>query len=400
MTRPTLTRPLRVAHLTTVDSSLRFLLHPQLTAIRDAGGDAIGISAPGPWVEGLEAEGIRHLALPSSTRGMDVRADLRTAYELWRLLRREGIDVLHTHNPKPGIYGRVLGRLARVPVVVNTIHGLYATEDDSRLKRFFVYTVETLASRFSDAELVQNAEDLDLMTRLRVFQQRKLRLLGNGVDLARFDPGRVTPTSRAETRADVGANENDIVIGMVGRLVAEKGYPELLAAMSQLDDRYLLVCVGPEDPEKSDGLRIDDLSRGEGARVRFLGQRLDMPELYAAMDVFVLPSHREGFPRAAMEAAAMGLPVIATDIRGCRQVVEDGVNGLLVPVASPADLAEAIARISQDEELRLAMGRRSAERARLEFDERRVVATVIETYNEVIQTKTTSDGRRSRHGIE
>src|SRR6476660_9594399 len=173
--------PVTVAHLTTVDMSLRFLVLAQLRAVRDRGGRAIGISAPGPWVAELEAEGIEHRALGSSTRAMNPTADARAARELWRILKREQVDVLHTHNPKPGLYGRVVSRLARVPVVVNTVHGLYAIDDDPISRRAAVYALEAFASRFSDAELVQNPEDLELMRRWHL--TRNAELLGNGIDL-------------------------------------------------------------------------------------------------------------------------------------------------------------------------------------------------------------------------
>ena len=153
-----------VAHLTTVDMSLRFLVLAQLRAVRELGGRAIGISAPGPWVGELEAEGIEHIPLVV-VHALDGSRwpTLRAARELWTILRREHVDVLHTHNPKPGLYGRVVGRLARVPIVVNTVHGLYATEDDPLAKRAVVYGLEAIASRCSDAELFQNPEDLALM---------------------------------------------------------------------------------------------------------------------------------------------------------------------------------------------------------------------------------------------
>jgi glycosyltransferase involved in cell wall biosynthesis len=303
------------------------------------------------------------------------------------VLRRERVDVLHTHNPKPGLYGRVVGRLRRVPVVVNTVHGLYATEDDPWPKRAIVYALEAIASRCSDAELVQNPEDLALMRRLHI--TRHAALLGNGVDLARFDEQRFTLEQRRSLRATFGADDDTIVIGTVGRLVAEKGYPELFEAFHRLPDRarYRLVVAGGADPDKPDALDPAVVARAEADGVLLLGQRDDVDALYAAMDVFVLASHREGFPRAAMEAAATSRPVIATDVRGCRQVVDDGRNGLLVPVEDPTALARAIAALGVDAPRRAAMGAASRTVARERFDERRVVDLVLATYADVAARK-------------
>jgi glycosyltransferase involved in cell wall biosynthesis len=376
---------LTVAHLTTVDMSLRFLVLPQLLAVRDRGGRAIGISAPGPWVDELRAAGIEHFPLRSSTRSMSVTADARAAHELWQILRRERVDVLHTHNPKPGLYGRVVGRIARVPVVVNTVHGLYATDDDSLAKRALVYGLEGIAARCSDAELYQNPEDLELMRRLHC--TRHARFLGNGVDLQRFDPARFSVADRAAIRAELGVGDDTVLVGAVGRLVAEKGYPELFTAMEQLPPSFTLVVVGAADPEKRDSLPPEVVARAEARGVRFLGHRNDVDRLYAAMDVFVLASHREGFPRAAMEASAMGLPVVATDVRGCREVVAPGSSGFLVPVRDPAALATALivfANLTQ----RARFGQSARSRAVEHFDERRIVDTVLETYRDV--------GRRKR----
>jgi hypothetical protein len=139
-------KPFKVAHLTTVDLSLRFLVRPQLLAVIDQGGEAVGVSAPGPWVEELEAAGIRHVPLTASTRGMSLWNDLKAMMQLRRVLRDEELTVLHTHNPKPGVYGRILGRLAGVPLVVNTLHGLYATEDDPMAKRAVVYALEAIVN--------------------------------------------------------------------------------------------------------------------------------------------------------------------------------------------------------------------------------------------------------------
>lgn len=359
---------------------MRYLVLPQLMAVNDVGGEAIGISAPGPYVPELEERGIRHVPLVSSTRGVDWKADLKTAGELWGVLRRERPDVLHTHNPKPGVYGRVVGRLAGVPLVINTVHGLYATDSDRWTKRALVYCLEAIASRFSHAELVQSREDHRFITRWRISSPDKTRWLGNGVDITRFDPSRFPPGERERVRAELGISTEALVVGMVGRLVAEKGYPELFQTAGTLGRGYEVVCIGPDDPDKNDALPRSLLDGAKERGVHFLGMRDDVDRLYSAMDVFVLPSHREGFPRAAMEAAAMALPIVATDIRGCREVVEHDRNGLLIPVSDPDALTKAILRLGSSPEMRRRMGEESRKKAMAEFDERRVVETVLETY--------------------
>jgi glycosyltransferase involved in cell wall biosynthesis/ribosomal protein S18 acetylase RimI-like enzyme len=356
-----------------------------MEAVVESGGEAIGISAPGPNIAFLATRGIRHVPLPTSTRGASLRSDLRAAWDLRRILRNEKPDVLHTHNPKPGIYGRIVGRLSGVPIVVNTVHGLYATPDDPLLKRAFIYALEAIASRFSDVELVQNPEDLQLITGLRISHPSKARLLGNGVDLTRFQAP--TPEVRARVRAELGLAPGDIAVGFVGRLVEEKGLVELIQAMRSLEKRFVLHVVGPTDPEKADSLPEDFITEAKRDGTRFLGMRTDVEDLYAGFDIFVLPSHREGFPRTAMEAAASALPIVATDIRGCRQVVEDGLNGLLVPIRDPARLAEALRRLGGDPGLRTRMGKASRQKAVKSFDEKRVVDIVLDSYHRTARAK-------------
>jgi glycosyltransferase involved in cell wall biosynthesis len=379
--------PGRVVHLTTVDMSLELLLGAQLDAVVEAGGDAVGVSAPGPHVASLAARGVRHVPLRSSTRGWNPLGDVRAARELWSVLRTERPTVLHTHNPKPGLYGRIIGRLARVPIVVNTVHGLYATPDDRWMRRLVVYSLEAFASRWSDAELVQNEEDVDTIRRFRLASPKKVVHLGNGVDLRRFRPEAVTAAGRAALRAEWGVDDDAIVVGTVGRLVAEKGYPELFDAMRGLGRTATLVVVGGDDPEKSDALPRSLVDEARAAGVVFLGHRGDVDRILGGFDVFVLASHREGQPRAAMEAAATGLPVVATDIRGCRQVVDHEVTGLLADVGDTGALGAALARLVDDGALRSRMGEAAVRKARAEFDERDVVERVMGCYERVAQRK-------------
>lgn len=377
----------RLAHVATTDMSLALLLGPQLRAFADAGYDVIGISAPGPYVPELESWGITHRPLRHATRAFAPHRDARAVAELWELFRHLRPDVVHTHNPKPGVYGRLAARAARVPVVVNTVHGLYALPTDHWSKRSIVYGLERVAASCSDAELVQNPEDLDVLARLGV-PRRKLTLLGNGIDLARFDPSRIDPDRVAARREDLGAGPDDVLCGLVGRLVREKGYPEVFAAAARLRERaprVRVVVVGPVDPDKADAIttRETDAAAANGG-IRFLGYRADVEELYAAMDIYVLASHREGYPRSAMEAAAMGLPIVATDIRGCREVVDDGVTGTLVPVGDAPALAQAIAQLAGDAARRHQMGEAARKRAEAEFDQQRVIDLTLGVYDRLL----------------
>jgi glycosyltransferase involved in cell wall biosynthesis len=383
------TGPPTVVHVTTVDMSLEGLLGAQLEAFAGAGYRVVGVSAPGPYVEALSRRGIEHVPLPHATRAMAPVQDARAMAELVTLLRRIRPAIVHTHTPKPSIYGRLAARLARVPVVVNTVHGLYALPHDPWPKRLAVYGAERLAATCSDAELVASPEDLRTLSRLHVPADRLVLLdAGLGIDLDRFDPGAFTPADRAAARRELGATaDDDVVVGVVARLVREKGYPEIFEAAARLRRRYpqlQVAAIGPDEPDKADVLTETERRAARMAGVRFLGARNDVPRLYAAMDILVLASHREGFPLTPMEAAAMGVPTVATDIRGCRQIVDDGTTGLLVPVGDPIALAAAIGRLATDEAERRRFGAAARRKAQACFDHRRCIDVTLATYERLL----------------
>jgi glycosyltransferase involved in cell wall biosynthesis len=376
----------RLLHVTTTDISLDWLLGPQLEAFAAAGYEVIGASAPGAHVGAIEARGVRHVALRHSTRAMAPMQDVQLGPELYRLCRTLRPTILHTHNPKPGWFGRPAGWAARVPAVVNTVHGLYALPDDPLPRRAVVYALERTAAAFADAELVQSREDLVTLRRLRV-PARRLHHLGNGIDLARFDPDAALAGARERTRAAWGIGDDDVVCGVVGRLVWEKGLREVFAAARVLHQRapsVRLAVVGPRDDDKSDAVSDADVAAAEADGVVFAGRRDDMVDVYAALDLYALASYREGFPRSAMEAAAMGLPVIATDIRGCREVVDDGVTGTLVPVGDALALARAIERLGLDGELRRRQGAAARAKARRDFDQATVIERTLTVYERLL----------------
>jgi glycosyltransferase involved in cell wall biosynthesis len=376
-----------VIHVATTDMSLELLLGPQLSALARAGYRVAGASAPGPFAAALDARGIEHVPLEHATRSMALSEDARAFRELFELFIRRRPTIVHTHNPKPGVYGRIAARMAGTPAIVNTVHGLYALPEDSLARRTAVYGLERTAAAFSHAELVQNEEDLAVLRRLRVPAQR-LELLGNGIDLERFDPSVFSAEDAAWARRELGAtSQTDVVVGAVGRLVIEKGYRELFTAAQSMPSDVRIAVIGFDEPDKGDAVCTQEIDSAAAAGIRFLGGRDDVDRLYTGMDIFVLASHREGFPRSAMEAAAMGLPIVATDIRGCRQVVEHGVTGLLVPVGDDVALASAITRLAEDHGLRASMSEAARERAHCLFDQQRCIETTLRVYERLLRRR-------------
>jgi glycosyltransferase involved in cell wall biosynthesis/ribosomal protein S18 acetylase RimI-like enzyme len=373
---------LKVAHLTTTDLTLRYLLLGQLRRLAAEGYEVTGISAPGPHGAALEAEGIRFVPWRNATRAWNPVADVRALAELVALLRRERFDLVHTHNPKPGVLGRVAARVAGVPLVVNTVHGLYATPEDRLRKRAAVLGAEWLAGRCSDLELYQSEEDLRWAARLRLARKGRSHLLGNGTDVGHFDPARVPPERAAALRRELGIPADAVVVGAVGRLVAEKGYRELFAAaraVRRADPRVRFLAVGAPDLEKADAIGEAELAAA-AEDVVVTGWRDDVRDLLAVMDVFVLASWREGMPRSAIEAAAMGRAMVLTDIRGCREVARHDREALLVPPRDPEALAAAIARLAADPALRDRLGAAARARALERFSEAQVAERVIAHY--------------------
>ncbi|XSG74396.1 glycosyltransferase family 4 protein [Herpetosiphon llansteffanensis] len=379
-----------VLHIATADMGLRFLLLEQLQAIQRAGYQVRGVASDGPYRAEVEAAGIP-VEVVNMPRSVTPSRDLVAIAKLVRLFRQLKPTIVHTHNPKPGLLGQLAGRLAGVPIIINTIHGFYFHEHSSAKQRNFYIAMEKIAARCSHAILSQNREDLTTALASKIVRPEQISVLGNGINIDVFDRRAVSQTEVEAARQALGIPVDAQVIGAVGRLVAEKGYHELFQACQQLmatrPNLHLLV-VGPEEPHKADGLTAATAAEyGIAERTHFAGLRRDMPVLYRLMDVLAHPSYREGFPRAPMEASAMGVPVVASAIRGCRETVVHGLNGMLVPVRDAAALAQSLGRILDDQILRAAFAKLARNLAEREFDQQRVFERVLLTYAEQLQAR-------------
>ena len=377
----------KIAYVTTVALSLRLLFANQLAHFHRSGFDVTAISGGGEDLEAVRASGIRHILVPF-TRRMSPLSDLAATWRLYRVFRRERFAIVHTHQPKPGLFGQLAARLAGIPIVVNTVHGFLFTERSSGFKRRGWIALERVAARCSDRLLCVSAEDAETAVRERICPADRVIHIGGGIDVRRFSRDAVDTEQVARLRTELHIPPGAPVVGFVGRLVREKGIPELLEAFDAVHralPEAVLLIVGPDDPDKHDALTHEAVAAAHpGIPVRFAGYRHDMPALYALMDVFVLPSYREGLPQTLMEAAAMSVPAVATDVRGCREIVVHGETGLIVPPADGQALAAALVRLLRDNEETAAMGKNAAARARLRYDERAVFVRLQHLYSELL----------------
>jgi glycosyltransferase involved in cell wall biosynthesis len=322
-------------------------------------------------------------------------ADLRALAALGRLLRRFRPQLVHAFDARPGVYGCLAAALTGVPAVVGTIPGLGSLYGGGGLARrglrVAYETLQRWAARCSDRTVFQNPDDLEeLVARGVVLQDRAVLFPGSGVRTDLLDPARVSDEERRQVREALGVPAGALLVTMVSRVIRTKGVAEFAAAAravrEQIPASHFLL-VGPADPDSVDRLGPGELAALSGA-VHWPGPRRDVPRLLAASDAFVLPSYlREGIPRALLEAAALGLPLVTTDAPGCREVVEDGVNGFLVPVRDAEAVARAVVRLLGEPDLRQRFGRESRRRAVSRFDLSVVVERTRALYREVLAAK-------------
>jgi glycosyltransferase involved in cell wall biosynthesis len=361
----------KILEITNVDFSLRHFLLPLMRGLRARGHQVIGVAADGPLLDIARAEGFAVEALPLARR-LSPLAQGRAFVALLRLMRRERPDLVHAHMPISGFLARLAAVAAGVPRVAYTGHGFLFNQPGPLPRRAASLVLEWLGGRMTDVFLTVSEEEAADARRLGL--HRRATAVGNGRDPARFHPD---PAARAAIRAALGVTAERVVVIAVSRLVRHKGYPELLAAMRDVDAELWVVGERLASDHGED-LEPYFAAAGLGARLRRLGYREDIPALLAAADIFALPSHFEGLPMSVIEAMLCALPVVATDIRGPREQVVEGDTGFLVPPAQVPPLAAALRRLAEDGTLRGRLGAAGRTRALALYDEALVVARTLD----------------------
>lgn len=378
--QPAPTKRLKIAQVATSDISVRLLLLEHIEALTDAGHDVVAVCSAGEHMDAIRARNIQIETVPMHREPHP--ADIASLFALARCFRRHRFDVVHTHTPKAGLLGPLAARMAGVPMVVHTTFGLLLHDTQPKWRQLVYWLPEKFTSLTSHRLLSQSHEDMAVASAWKIASSRKLEYLGNGIDVARFRPA--SAAERQAARRMFGIGPNDFVIGSVGRLVYEKGFAELFAAAAEIKNQFptaRFLVVGPEEPDQSDAIPQHVLREvATRGNLQFLGWREEMAPFYAALDLFVLPSYREGIPRACLEAAASGVPVVASNIRGCREVVRDGETGLLCPLRDSEALAQTIAKLISNPLQAQAMGAAGRRHIFSNFDQRQVLQRLCSFY--------------------
>jgi lipopolysaccharide/colanic/teichoic acid biosynthesis glycosyltransferase len=383
----------RVVFMTTSPKAVRAFFQAQIRFLSSAGFDIHVISSPGDELE----ECRRKLGLPMHAVTMHRRisplADLAALVRLVRKLSQLRPVIVHTHTPKAGLLGMLAARLVGVPIRIYTINGLRFSTT-SGLRRTILMAADKLGCTLATDVLCVSDSVRQQAVALGVCSTGKVRTLGDGgshgVDIGVFDPCLSCPQDRSDTRARYGLPQDAVVLNYIGRLVRDKGIIELNAAWKVLREEFpslrLLLCGSPEEedalpPETLRELRCD-------SRVCVAGEiRGNMAVIYAATDICVLPSYREGLPNIVLESQAMRVPVVATRIPGTVDAVRDGVTGLLVAPGDPMDLARGLRKLIQDGELRTQMGAAGREFVSHHFEERRLSELLASEYRRLLAAR-------------
>ena len=394
----------RLVHVMTVPQTL-VLLTGQARFMREHGFTLTGVASSGPYGPVFAAqEGVEVVAVEMPRR-ITPLADLGALRDLVRELRKRQPSIVHAHTPKGGLLGMLAALIARVPVRIYHVRGL-PLETATGLTRVLLFISERVSCRLAHRVFAVSHSLRDQIVALGLVDPTKVLVphagSGNGVDAdGIFNPDRLPSDVRAERRAAWGVPPDAVAIAFVGRLGVDKGIVELASAWRQIRDEFPdahLILAGPVDETRDrlpagvlDGFRDDP-------RVSVLGLLQETGGVYAAADLVVHPSYREGFPNVPLEAAAMGLPVITTTATGCRDSVLDGVTGALVPVADAAALASVLRRYLSSPALRASHGTAGRARALRDFAPRRIWEAYLEEYRVLLRARGLPQPSPSQHG--
>ena len=386
----------KLIRITTVPISFKVLLKGQLRFMTSNGFDVKGVSSEGEELREVhENEGIVMEAINMS-RKITPFQDLKSLWEMWNFLRKEKPQIVHTHTPKAGIIGMLAARLAGVPHRLHTVAGLPLMEATGT-KRKILNFVEKLT--YSSATRVYpNSKGLyDFILQNNFTQSNKLKIIGNGssngINTTFFSPAQVSEIENVALREKLNIQPDDFVFVFVGRIVSDKGINELIKAFSELQTAenneqigIKLLLVGGLESDL-DPLNPETLAEiNQNRDIISVGFQQDVRPFFAIADALAFPSYREGFPNVVMQAGAMGLPSIVSDINGCNEIIVEGENGMIIPPKNVEKLKEKMLTLAKDKNLYTRLKGNSRRMIENRYEQSVVWKALLEEYEGLLQS--------------
>lgn len=330
----------------------------------------------------ITSKGINFINCPFSRYGTNLLKELKTFMAFYKIYKTIAPDVVHHITLKPVIYGSVISKLLKIKGTLNAISGLgYNFTGDRKgfVQKVMIHLMTYGFRQNKLAIIFQNKDDCNEIKSLKIINSRnKIHFIkGSGVNLLEY---KYHPPER----------KNKIQILLPTRMLWDKGVAELKVASEILESKYKhkvqFILSGLADNDNKAGVPEKFLKEWEKQDyVNWIGYNVNMIPIYKKSDIVVLPSYREGMPKSLIEACAIGRPIVTTNAIGCRECVDEGVNGYKVPVYSTKELSEAIEKLINSEEDRLKMGKNSRIKAEKEFSQKKVIAKHLEIYNELYE---------------
>ena len=342
----------KLVRITTVPISLKILLKGQHRFIAQNGFEVLGVSSSGNALNKVAKNEKISVYTVEMTRVISPLKDIKSLWNFYKLCNRERPTIVHSHTPKAGIVGMLGAKLAGVPIRLHTVAGLPLMEATGRKRRLLDF-VEKLTYSFA-TKVYPNSKGLyDFILKNNFTAEDKLKVIANGssngIDTTYFSAQAIPHERIITLKTGLGIQENDFVYVFVGRLVGDKGINELVQAISKLKvPNSKLLLVGPFetelDPLLPETLKVIEFN----PNIISVGYQSDVRPYFAISDCLVFPSYREGFPNVVMQAGAMGLPSIVTNINGCNEIIKEGKNGAIIPVKNIDAIVEAMQKMCSD----------------------------------------------------
>jgi glycosyltransferase involved in cell wall biosynthesis len=381
-------RERKILFLATVDVTIYAFLIPHMKLLKDIGYEVEVAASNVGFTERIEREGFKVYNLLFSRNPLNI-SNLKASVRLYRIMKENKYIMLHTHTPVASFLGRIVAKIAGVPHIVYTAHGFHFHEYGNKIRNFIYYRLEKVAGRFTDVLITTNKDDYKIAKEKNIVPNGKVVYIkGVGVDLERFNPQGLNRIANINLSKDFKTN-NDFLIIVIAELIKRKNIIDILKAAKivAIHDRAFKLLIVGDGPLKVELMQFAKSEKSINERTLFLVRRSDIPELLSISNLFVMTSYHEGLPRAMMEAMAMEKPIVAYDIRGVRDLVEDGLNGFLVPFGDVNALAEKVLYLMEHPEVARAMGKKGRERVEKEFNLNVILPQMEKLYRDILETE-------------